>query len=179
WMAWWGGFVLFAIAGPMEDKIIAFFAALLPIPIYYILKGFFVGSKKIKNQPKYILIIVVLGIIAFVGWNKIGTSVKDKELVVECYEIVNDRSTAVRTLALAKSAIRHNVAKDLPSLNIPVCLIWGKNDTITPPEVAEEFNELLPKTDLFWVDECGHAPMMEQPHEFNKLYSSWLDKLYS
>ena len=26
----------------------------------------------------------VLGIIAFVGWNKIGTSVKDKELVVEC-----------------------------------------------------------------------------------------------
>ena len=36
------------------------------------------------KQPKYILIIVVLGIIAFVGWNKIGTSVKDKELVVEC-----------------------------------------------------------------------------------------------
>ncbi len=84
WMAWWGGFVLFAIAGPMEDKIIAFFAALLPIPIYYIIKGFFIGSKKIMNQPKYILIIVVLGIIAFVGWNKIGTSVKDKELVVEC-----------------------------------------------------------------------------------------------
>jgi hypothetical protein len=86
WMAWWGGFVLFAIAGPMEDKIIAFFAALLPIPIYYIIKGFFIGSKKIMNQPKYILIIVVLGIIAFVGWNKIGTSVKDKELVVECYD---------------------------------------------------------------------------------------------
>ena len=84
WMAWWGGFVLFAIAGPMEGKIIAFFAALLPIPIYYIIKGFFIGSKKIMNQPKYILIIVVLGIIAFVGWNKIGTSVKDKELVVEC-----------------------------------------------------------------------------------------------
>ena len=84
WMAWWGGLVLFAIAGPMEDKIIAFFVALLPIPIYYILKGFILGSKEIMKQPKYILIIVVLGIIAFVGWNKIATSVKDKELVVEC-----------------------------------------------------------------------------------------------
>jgi len=99
-----------------------------------------------------------------------------KELVDECYEIVNDRASALRTLALAKSAIRHNVAKDLPALNIPVCLIWGKNDTITPPEVAEEFKELLPKADLFWIDECGHAPMMEQPQEFNTLYSTWLNK---
>jgi 2-hydroxy-6-oxonona-2,4-dienedioate hydrolase len=102
-----------------------------------------------------------------------------KELVDECYGIVNDRAKVLRTLALAKSAIRHNMAKDLPSFNIPVCLIWGKNDTITPPEVAEEFKELLPKADLFWVDECGHAPMMEHPEEFNKLYGSWLNKIHS
>ena len=79
------GYILFAIAQSQHDKILIFFVMLLPIPIYYILKGFFVGSKKIINQPKYILIIVVLGIIAFVGWNKIGTSVKDKELVVDCF----------------------------------------------------------------------------------------------
>ena len=79
------GYILFAIAQSQHDKILIFFVMLLPIPIYYILKGFFVGSKKIINQPKYILIFVVLGIIAFVGWNKIGTSVKDKELYVECF----------------------------------------------------------------------------------------------
>jgi pimeloyl-ACP methyl ester carboxylesterase len=71
------------------------------------------------------------------------------------------------------------MAKDLPSFNIPVCLIWGKNDTITPPEVAEEFEDLLPNASLYWIDQCGHAPMMEHPKEFNQLYSSWLDKLYS
>ncbi|MDA9563748.1 alpha/beta hydrolase [Flavobacteriales bacterium] len=102
-----------------------------------------------------------------------------KELVDECFDIVNDRTKVVRTLALAKSAIRHNMAKELPSLNVPTCLIWGKNDTITPPEVAEEFNELLPCADLYWIDECGHAPMMEQPQEFNKLYSTWLDRLFN
>ena len=83
WMVWFG-YIFFAIAHSQQYKIIAFFAMLLPIPIYYILKGFILGSKEIMKQPKYILIIVVLGIIAFVGWNKIATSVKDKELVVEC-----------------------------------------------------------------------------------------------
>ena len=84
WMVWWG-LVLYLTALSPEKRIFAFFVMLLPIPIYYILKGFFIGSKEIMKQPKYILIIVVLGIIAFVGWNKIGTSVKDKELVVDCF----------------------------------------------------------------------------------------------
>ena len=83
WMAFFG-YIFFTFADSQQYKILIFFVMLLPIPIYYILKGFILGSKEIIKQPKYILIIVVLGIIAFVGWNKIGTSVKDKELVVEC-----------------------------------------------------------------------------------------------
>ncbi|WP_306640340.1 alpha/beta fold hydrolase [Sanyastnella coralliicola] len=97
------------------------------------------------------------------------------ELVDECFEIVNDRNRVIRILAIAKSAIRHNMAKDLPNMDMPACLIWGKNDTITPPEVAVEFEEKLPDADLFWIDECGHAPMMEHPEEFNRILSEWLD----
>ncbi len=99
-----------------------------------------------------------------------------EELVDECFSIVNDKGKVVRVLSLAKSAIRHNVSKDLPHMDVPVCLIWGKNDTITPPEVAEEFHELLPQSDLFWIDECGHAAMMEQPEQFNTILSDWFDK---
>lgn len=96
------------------------------------------------------------------------------ELVDECFEIVNDRNRVLRILALAKSAIRHNMAKDLPNMSMPACLIWGKNDTITPPEVAEEFHQLLPDSQLFWIDQCGHAPMMEHPKLFNELLEKWL-----
>ncbi len=99
-----------------------------------------------------------------------------KELVDECFEIVNNKGKLIRILSLAKSAIRHNMAKDLPTFNLPVCLIWGKNDTITPPEVAEEFHQLLPNSELHWIDKCGHAPMMEQPEEFNKVLEAWLAK---
>jgi pimeloyl-ACP methyl ester carboxylesterase len=100
--------------------------------------------------------------------------IASKEMIDEVYASVNDRHKVIRTLAIAKSAIRHNMAKDLPDMNIPSCLIWGKNDTVTPPEVAVDFHRLLPDSDLFWVEECGHVPMMEHPEEFNQILEGWL-----
>jgi 2-hydroxy-6-oxonona-2,4-dienedioate hydrolase len=99
-----------------------------------------------------------------------------EELVQEVFDIINDKSKLFRILAIAKSAIRHNMRDELPSIKIPVCLIWGRNDGVTPPEVAEEFHQLLPQSDLFWIDECGHAPMMEHPIVFNTLLDPWLRK---
>ena len=103
-------------------------------------------------------------------------AVATKEIVDEVYETVNDRNKLIKTLAIAKSAIRHNMANDLPKMTTPTCIIWGKNDGVTPPEVAVEFNELLPDSDLFWIDKCGHAAMMEHPEEFNKILDEWLQK---
>jgi pimeloyl-ACP methyl ester carboxylesterase len=101
-------------------------------------------------------------------------AVASKEIVDDVYETLNDRSKLVRTLAIAKSAIRHNMAKDLPKMETPTCIIWGKQDNVTPPEVAEDFNKLLPNSELYWIDKCGHAAMMEHPKEFNKLLHHWL-----
>jgi pimeloyl-ACP methyl ester carboxylesterase len=68
------------------------------------------------------------------------------------------------------------MAPDLPKMVMPVSLIWGKDDTVTPPDVAEEFHKLLPNSTLYWIDKCGHAPMMEHPEEFNQLLEEWLKK---
>ncbi|MFM7216614.1 MAG: alpha/beta fold hydrolase [Bacteroidota bacterium] len=97
-----------------------------------------------------------------------------KELVDEVYGIVNEKNKLIRILSLAKSAIRHNMSDDLKDMNWPACLIWGRQDTITPPEVAVEFQRLLPQAELHWIDSCGHAPMMEQPETFNTILSKWL-----
>ncbi|MGA1029172.1 MAG: alpha/beta fold hydrolase [Flavobacteriaceae bacterium] len=99
-----------------------------------------------------------------------------KEIVDEVFKSVNDRNKLVRTLALAKSAIRHNMAKDLPHMNTPTALLWGSQDSVTPPNVAEEFERLLPDAELFWIDKCGHAPMMEHPDLFNEILLAWLQK---
>ena len=100
--------------------------------------------------------------------------VATKEIVDEVFATVNDRNKLIKTLAIAKSAIRHNMGKDLPQMTTPTCIIWGKNDAVTPPEVAKEFNEKLPDSDLFWIDKCGHAAMMEHPDEFNQILYKWL-----
>lgn len=100
--------------------------------------------------------------------------VASKEMIDEVYASVNDRHKVIRTLTIAKSAIRHNMAKDLPDMNVPACIIWGKDDPVTPPEVAVDFQRLLPDADLFWVEKCGHVPMMEHPDEFNKILENWL-----
>lgn len=102
--------------------------------------------------------------------------VATKEIVDEVFDSVNDRNKLLRTLAIAKSAIRHNMAKDLPNMLTRTAIIWGAQDGVTPPNVADEFNSLLPNSDLYWIDKCGHAPMMEHPDRFNEIMYSWMEQ---
>ncbi len=100
-----------------------------------------------------------------------------KELVDEVYSITNNRMKAIKIIALAKSAIRNNLGEELNQIKQPTLLVWGNNDTITPPFVAREFNKLIPNSELHFVDKCGHAPMMEVPGEFNAILHKFLKKL--
>ena len=100
-----------------------------------------------------------------------------KELVDEVYETVNNRLKAVKIIRLAKSAIRNNLGEELNQIKQPTLLIWGNNDTITPPFVGREFQRLIPNSELHFIDKCGHAPMMEVPEEFNRILHKFLTKL--
>lgn len=100
-----------------------------------------------------------------------------KELVDEVYEIVNNRIKAIKIIALAKSAIRNNLGEELNQIKQPTLLVWGNNDTITPPFVGREFHKLIPNSELHFIDNCGHAPMMEVPAEFNQVLHKFLTKL--
>ncbi|MCS6824607.1 MAG: alpha/beta hydrolase [Cytophagaceae bacterium] len=99
-----------------------------------------------------------------------------KELVDEVFSIVSSIPKCMRIVSIAKSAQRHNMAEDIQNITIPTLLIWGLNDTITPPMVAHEFNRLIPNSELCFIDKCGHAPMMEHPDKFNRLVDAFLQK---
>ena len=100
-----------------------------------------------------------------------------KELVDEVFSITNNRIRVIKIIALAKSAIRNNLGDELNNIKQPTLLIWGNNDTVTPPFVAREFQRLIPNSELHFIDKCGHAPMMEVPDEFNRILSGFLAKL--
>lgn len=100
-----------------------------------------------------------------------------KEMIDEIFEVTNSIPKCMRIIAIAKSAQRHNMAKDLNQIKVPTLLIWGLNDTITPPIVAHEFNRLMPSSELHFIDQCGHAPMMEHPSKFNRIYEQFIRKI--
>ena len=104
-------------------------------------------------------------------------NIATKELVDEVYEIINNRIKAIKIIALAKSAIRNNLGEELNQIKQPALLIWGNNDSITPPFVGREFQRLSPNSELHFIDKCGHAPMMEVPAEFNEILHQFLTKL--
>jgi pimeloyl-ACP methyl ester carboxylesterase len=97
-----------------------------------------------------------------------------KELIDEVFEITSSIPKCMNIVQIAKSAQRTNMAKEITAIRIPTCLIWGLNDTITPPQVGHEFNRLIENSELHFIDKCCHAPMMEQPEEFNRIMKKYL-----
>lgn len=103
-------------------------------------------------------------------------AVATKDLIDEVFETTSSIPKCMSIVGIAKSAQRHNLAKDLHQIKVPTLLVWGLNDTITPPHVGYEFNRLIADSELYFIDKCCHAPMMEHPHEFNVILESFLEK---
>jgi pimeloyl-ACP methyl ester carboxylesterase len=100
--------------------------------------------------------------------------VASKELVDEVFETTRSIPKCMRIVAIAKSAQRNNLTQDLHNIKVPTLLVWGLNDTITPPMVGHDFNRLIPNSELKFIDKCCHAPMMEQPEKFNEIVVDFL-----
>lgn len=111
-----------------------------------------------------------------VGYTFYDPETASESLIQEVFDITKSVSKCMSIVAIAKSAQRHNLANDLHKIKVPTLLIWGLNDTITPPHVAHEFNRLIEKSELYFVDKCCHAPMMERPEEFNQLLLQFLKR---
>ncbi len=96
------------------------------------------------------------------------------ELVDAVLEIVGDNRKCLRIIRTSKKTQNSYVTDLLPQIKLPVLLIWGKEDSITPPSVAEDFQRMLPDARIVYLSQCGHAPMMERPKEFNKAIESFI-----
>lgn len=99
-----------------------------------------------------------------------------ESLVDEFYELSLNRKVSRMLVKLAKSVKRDNVMERLRSIECPTLLIWGRNDRITPPIVGEEFHKNIFQSELLWLDDCGHAPMIEHPEAFAFYLSRWWEK---
>jgi pimeloyl-ACP methyl ester carboxylesterase len=56
---------------------------------------------------------------------------------------------------------------------VPIVVVGGENDVITPIEHTARIIELLPKAEAIRVEECGHLGMIEK----NEIFNDALDRL--
>jgi len=96
------------------------------------------------------------------------------ELVKKCYDMVNDKFKRRKLIKISRCSMRYDISSVLKNMKVPVCIIWGKNDRITPPDVARKFNSMVKNSFIVWIDKCGHVPMMEHPDIFSKIIKKWI-----
>jgi pimeloyl-ACP methyl ester carboxylesterase len=98
-------------------------------------------------------------------------------MVDVAYAELSRRPAARALVRLGRSAKNDHLGERLAGLPTPTLLAWGRNDAVTPPEVAEQFRALLPDSRLVWLERCGHAPQIEQPEALASAIGGFLDEL--
>ncbi len=97
-----------------------------------------------------------------------------EEVVEEVYTMLADRQYRRFVLRVAKATRDRQMLRELADVRVPTMIIWGRNDTITPPFVADQFCANIPRAELAFIDQCGHAPPIEQPKQFAHLLHAFL-----
>ena len=101
-------------------------------------------------------------------------AVASKELVDDVFDTVNTPEKGLNIVITAKSAMRHNLEDELHKIDRPTLLIWGREDSITPAFVGEDFKAKIKGAQLHILEQCGHAPMMERPEQFIAILEAFL-----
>jgi len=62
----------------------------------------------------------------------------------------------------------------LGSMDIPILITWGRNETTIPLPIGEELHRQLTGSRLEIFDQAGHCSNMDQPERFNQLTLEFL-----
>lgn len=102
---------------------------------------------------------------------KIGELFYDKSRmnradIERAFATLNQRQQARAMVKLSKSARRNHLGAYIGNIKCPTLILWGRQDIVTPPEACDLFARGIPNNKVVWLDDCGHAPMIERPDEF-------------
>jgi 3-oxoadipate enol-lactonase len=80
--------------------------------------------------------------------------------------------------ALLALAGRKETCSRLEKIYLPVLILVGKEDKITPPAASEYMHNKIRNSALVVIDHAGHLSNLENPEEFNKQLTKFLTEIY-
>ena len=92
-------------------------------------------------------------------------SILQKPLVIK--NMTQAEGDWLQNLSLAADDSLYTDFNNFSKLTMPVLLIWGREDTITPLWQGEKLNTLFPNANLVVIDKVGHIPYIEDTERFN------------
>jgi pimeloyl-ACP methyl ester carboxylesterase len=70
--------------------------------------------------------------------------------------------------------VNEDLAPYMPSLKMPVLLIWGDQDTATPLSDGQQMEKLMPEAGLAVIQGAGHYSFLDNQYLYNKILGSFL-----
>jgi pimeloyl-ACP methyl ester carboxylesterase len=102
-----------------------------------------------------------------------------EDMVEEWYASVLDRDYVRFLLRVSRATRDHRLDHELHRLDVPTLIVWGRDDKVTPPPVAEEFKSKITHSRLVYIDDCGHAPCLEKPGAFTEHLREFLPECFT
>lgn len=101
------------------------------------------------------------------------------ELVDDWHNSIKDRDYVRFILRVSRATRDRTVERELENLDLPTMIIWGREDTVTPPSTGLEFQRRIKGARLQFIDDCGHAPNWERPEAFADVLDEFLPTCFA
>lgn len=101
-----------------------------------------------------------------------------KEEVADIREMIVKTSGESLCSTLLALSIRNETCSKLAEIKVPVLILVGKEDKITPPAAAQLMHEKIKNSSLHIIDHAGHLSNMENPNEFNDQLKKFVASVY-
>lgn len=87
---------------------------------------------------------------------------------------VGGETAARQTQAIADRADHRDLMR---RLKVPIQIVCGRQDKVTPPELSQEAADLMPQAQLAWLEDCGHMSPLERTADVAAVLGAWLDRI--
>ena len=101
--------------------------------------------------------------------------IKKRNMIAEVKEMIINTPKLTLSNTLHALAERKETCTRLPEIKIPVLIMVGKEDKITPIAAAQQMHELIKDSHLQIIPHAGHVTNLENPTTFNSQLVNFLD----
>jgi 3-oxoadipate enol-lactonase len=114
-------------------------------------------------------------------WNglapKLFSAGADPDVVARAHALAVEQQITGLVAALMTLRDRDDSTATLATIDVPVLVVVGEEDALTPPSDAAELEDGVRLARLVRLPGAGHLTPLEQPDEFNRALLSFLDEV--